>query len=69
MRDGAGQFDALLSTLIERYIEEGDVYYHELIGILQMHIAHLTLDAYGIFDVEEDDEEEDESWGTGNSIM
>ncbi len=72
MSDGAGQFDTLLGALIERYVEEGSVYYHELIGILHMHSAHLALDAYGIFDEDEDDEDdedEDENWGISNSLM
>ena len=69
INDGAQQFDTLLGSLIERYLDEGDLYYHEIIGILHMHSAKLALDSYGIFDEDDEEEEEDENWGIGGSLM
>lgn len=55
----ASKFDALLELLIEEY--NGKLFYHELIGILQMQITGLTLEAYGLT---EDEGEDDDEWGS-----
>ena len=56
--ENAAKFDALLELLIGKF--NGKLFYHEIIGILQMQITGLTLEAYGLTD---DEEEDDDDWG------
>lgn len=61
--EDAQQFDALVEILISKF--NGKLFYHEIIGILQMHVTALTLEAYGLTDDEEgedDDELDGEEW-------
>ena len=61
--EDAQKFDALVEILISKF--NGKLFYHEIIGILQMHITALTLEAYGLTDDEEeedDDEMDGEEW-------
>ncbi len=59
----ADKFDKLLGLLIEKY--QNTLYYHEIIGILQMQSTGLILEAYGLTD-EEDEDEDDWSSLIGN---
>ena len=54
----ADKFDSLLETLISKF--NGEVYYHEMIGILQMRATQLALEAYSVLEDCEEEEEEDE---------
>ena len=56
--ENAAKFDTLPELLIGEF--NGKLFYHELIGILQMQITGLTLEAYGLT---EDEEEDDDDWG------
>ena len=56
--ENAAKFDALLELLVEEF--NGKLFYHEIIGILQMQITGLTLEAYGLTD---DEEEDGDDWG------
>ena len=61
--EDAQKFDALVEILISKF--NGKLFYHEIIGILQMHVTALTLEAYGLTDGEEeedDDELDGEEW-------
>lgn len=61
--ENAQKFDALVEILISKF--NGKLFYHEIIGILQMHVTALTLEAYGLTDDEEgedDDELDGEEW-------
>jgi hypothetical protein len=60
----ADKFDKLLGLLIEKY--QNTLYYHEIIGILQMQSTGLILEAYGLTDEEEDEDEDDWSSLIGN---
>lgn len=61
----ADTFDNKLDELIAEY--DGVMFYHELIGVLQMHATRLSLEAHGVFDLmdeeEEEDEDDDDDWG------
>lgn len=57
--ENAAKFDTLLELLIGEF--NGKLFYHELIGILQMQITGLTLEAYGLTD---DEGEDDDEWGS-----
>jgi hypothetical protein len=52
----ADKFDKLLGLLIEKY--QSTLYYHEIIGILQMQATGLILEAYGLTDEEDEDEDD-----------
>ena len=54
-------FDATLEALIDKY--EGIMYYHEMIGILHMQATRLTLEANGVFEAIEEEDEDDDDWG------
>ena len=61
--EDAQKFDALVEVLISKF--NGKLFYHEIIGILQMHVTALTLEAYGLTEEEEEedgDDLEDEEW-------
>tara|TARA_R100001463_G_scaffold98330_1_gene152819 strand:- start:1167 stop:1403 length:237 start_codon:yes stop_codon:yes gene_type:complete len=62
--DDADKFNQLLGLLTEKFSEK--LYYHEIIGMLQMHTIGLMLEAYGLIDDEEDEDEDDWSSLIGN---
>jgi len=58
------KFDSKLDELIVEY--EDVMFYHEMIGVLQMHATRLSLEAHGVFDLmdeEEEEEDDDDDWG------
>jgi hypothetical protein len=56
------QFEQILEALIIEF--EGDLYYHEVIGILQLQLTRLILESHSIIGEDaEDDEDEEDDWG------
>jgi len=55
------QFEQLLEALIIEF--EGDLYYHEVIGILHLQLTRLVLESHSIIGDEGDEEEDEDDWG------
>ena len=55
------QFEQILEALIIEF--EGDLYYHEVIGILQLQLTRLVLESHSIIGDEGDEEEDEDDWG------